>query len=137
MMQRKHLIPAVIGFTLLIAGAAIGGTAMYFWIGSNTQALLKSFVSAQAIEAIKHSRLLRDGDTKAVLADREKSLELIANWYRGFEYKEPGDIRLLYSVKEYRDQWGLQMPEDISTYLNELPPKPPSSCELAKQTKKK
>ena len=129
-------MPAAIGLVSLIAGAALGASAVYFWIGSNTRDALKVVVSAQAIEAIKHAQLLRAADAQTVLGDREKSLELIVNWYREFEYKEPGDIRLLYSVKEYRDQWGLQMPDDINTYLNELPPTPPSSCELANQTKK-
>lgn len=136
-MSRKHLTPIVVGLVSMAVGIGIGGIAVGYWAKTNTEAVLKVPITGQALEAIKHAHLLRAGDTKSVLNDREKSLGVIVNWYRSFNYIEPDDIRLLYSIKGYRDQWSLQMPEDINKYLNELPPRPLPACVIDKNKKGK
>lgn len=94
---------------------------MFFWAGKNTRAVLRVVAVPQALESIKHAELLRNGDWKTVLEDKEKSLPLIANWYRGFEYNSDFDFRVLHQIKDYRDKWHIQMPEDINEFLNKLP----------------
>jgi hypothetical protein len=136
-MSRKHLSPLVAGLVSMVVGIGIGGTAVGYWAKTNTEEVLKVLTTGQALEAIKHARLLRSGDMKSVLTDREKSLELIVNWYRAFNYMEPDDIRLLYSIKGYRDQWSLLMPDDINKYLNELPPRPLPACVIDQKNKEK
>ena len=109
------------GIGLLLLGGSIGGAAVFFWAGKNTRAVLRVVAVPQALESIKHAELLRNGDWKTVLEDKEKSLPLIANWYRGFEYNSDFDFRLLHQIKDYRDKWHIQMPEDINEFLNKLP----------------
>ena len=110
------------GIGLLLLGCTIGVAITFFWAGKNTKAVLRVLVVPQALESIKHAELLRNDDSKTVLEDKEKSLPLIANWFRSFEYNSESDIRLLHRIKDYRDKWNLQMPEEINDFLNKLPP---------------
>ena len=111
----------LIGIGFLLLGGAIGGAAVFFGVGKNTEACLRVVVVPVALECIKHAELLRNGDWKSVLEDKEKSLPLIVNWFHAFGYNEDCDVTVLHRIKDYRDKWNVQMPPETSDFLDKLP----------------
>ena len=107
---------------LLLLGFLIGVTASYFWCQRNILAVIRTLSVTQSYNIITDAESLRKGLWKNVLDNKEVSLPLIVKWYKEFKYDKEPDLKLLHRIKDYRDKWGVKMPNDINAYLNALPP---------------
>ncbi|HEY5753455.1 MAG TPA: hypothetical protein VIT21_09920 [Chthoniobacterales bacterium] len=109
----------------LFFGLIIGIGATWIFLGQTSHAVLKHMSPGITLEHLQHARLLRNGEDKKVLDLLEGTFPSSVQWFTAFNYSDSGSLRTLWSIREYYEKNGLEIPETARPVLTSLAPKTP------------
>ena len=119
---------------VLLLGVLIGGVAAFLFMGYQTRRVMAIYAEAALLEAATDARQLTAGRSHAVL-DRKNAA--LGNMVLGFEaeharyLRQDRKVATLWVVQRYYDECPSSSPSpEVKAILDDLPPRPPTSCTL-------
>ena len=119
--MRSTIIVALVSS---LVGAVAGAGVSWIVIAKGPTAVLQNLSVSLVGEHLVHAKLLRKNNPEQVLTMLESTLPTSVKWFDALGYKRPGDVQVLWQIREYKEKYALTFPEEETKLLASLPPRP-------------
>jgi hypothetical protein len=114
----------------VLAGFVLGVLAMWFVVEQTTVKVFENQYLVGVMDQANVALHIREGKQLALLTNIEASLpSYVLAVDAGFKGHEDS-TDALWMVKAYYQRSNLEIPSEIRTIMDSLPPEPPTSCQM-------
>lgn len=129
-LKGKLKIIGTFALGFLTGAILLGGLIVW-----NSSVMFRFMYHAQLLSSIHTISMIRSGRENELVKFMEAN---IPQWVTSVDSILRGDARLdsLWSIQRYCEKYKVDVPAEIQTILNKLPPRPLTPCELKKSPQK-
>jgi hypothetical protein len=129
MASKKGVLKAIglISLGFLVGAIVAGG--LFLWSGAVT---VGNFFYSEMFDATNTAFMIRTGHEKDVVENIESYLRQSVPFIVRMPVNKKKRLGTLWYVQRYYERFDINVPAEIQPILNNLPPRPSTSCEINK-----